>query len=329
MVASSLRKRHVCAIIAATFFVWSAVFSSRSLALNRLLLHRHELQPGDISRKQRVVLPLHDKRALHVAKVLQLRDGDTVRVGVFNGGVDDEAQVTWLWPEGSAGKWTDNSPRADRTGRLAIGQMVNALDNEPELPTALQLEFDESTDDALGRPRVDLLLVPPEGEELKQLLPQIAQLGVGTLVLCRSSEAAGGALRDAWIKNEGAMSSLLQEGLAQSGDSWMPEVVVAPRLQEFVFGGELDRIAPPDVTIRLAASKTGQRPWQLPLAGTESRRLLVALGPEGGWSQQEALGLEKAGFQTVSLGKRSLGPVGAVHTALALAHDAVRRWEAG
>ncbi|CAE8597343.1 unnamed protein product, partial [Polarella glacialis] len=46
-------------------------------ALNRFLVEQHELQPAG-NGGHRAVIPLSDRRATHVARVLQLRDGDAL-----------------------------------------------------------------------------------------------------------------------------------------------------------------------------------------------------------------------------------------------------------
>ncbi|CAE7528714.1 unnamed protein product, partial [Symbiodinium sp. CCMP2456] len=95
----------------------------RPLALNRLLLEPSEL----VGRQAR--LALQDRRAVHVAKVLQLRDGDTLRVGILGGGADNNATIRWIWPAGSEGTWRSDSGKP-RPPRLEIEDMLNALEDQ-------------------------------------------------------------------------------------------------------------------------------------------------------------------------------------------------------
>ncbi|CAJ1329562.1 unnamed protein product [Effrenium voratum] len=67
------------------------LFARAGPGLNRLLLDQRELN-GRAAR-----LPMSDRRAVHVAKVLQLRDGETLRCGVLDGGFDDSCSVKWCW----------------------------------------------------------------------------------------------------------------------------------------------------------------------------------------------------------------------------------------
>jgi len=303
------------------------------LVLNRLLFEPHEvLLPG------RVVLPLADKRATHVARVLQLRDGDSIRVGVLDGGADDAAQVRWIWPQGSSGEWSENAPRSQRPGRLTIEDMRTALEQEPDLPEALELTLGEETlrSPPYSPPRVDMLLVPPCEEALKRLFPQIAQLGVGTIVICNAARCPNAIFGTRWLNNPSFVRSLLVEGLVQSGDTSVPKVVLAKRLRPFLFGGQLDEIAPRGTTLRLVATRRGARmsqvvglPSVFPGSAAPPARIMLALGPEGGWLEpMESDALADAGFAPVSLGPRPLRPEVAALSSLALATDAVRRWDA-
>ncbi|OLP92606.1 hypothetical protein AK812_SmicGene25576 [Symbiodinium microadriaticum] len=152
----------------------------RPLALNRLLLEPSEL----VGRQAR--LALQDRRAVHVAKVLQLRDGDTLRVGILGGGADNNATMRWIWPAGSEGTWRSDSGKP-RPPRLEIEDMLHALE-EQELPDFLEIRLSapaETLPLPAPLPKVDLLLVPPPFDRFQRLLPQLAQLGLGRVDLCK------------------------------------------------------------------------------------------------------------------------------------------------
>jgi len=317
-------------------------------ALNRLLFERYELKPPPPSTvdggaaRHVAVLPLVDPRATHVARVLQLRDGDIARVGVLDGGIDDAAKVRWIWPEGSVGKWTDNESRESRPERLELHDITNALGREKELPEALELTFAEGSEGCLGAPRVDLVLAPPQPKRLENLLPQISQLGVGSVTLCGASGIDSRTFGVHWLKQPAGLRALLVKGLVQSGETLVPKAVIAPRLEKFLRGARgatptIDDVAPLGRTLRVVAV-AGQGgpgaalmlrfsqlepPSGCPLA---QARLLVAVGPESGWSQGELDSLLQVGFRPVSLGPRALESEAATCAALALAASTTRRW---
>jgi len=285
------------------------------------------------------VLPLADPRAAHVARVLQLRDGDTMRVGVLNGGADDEGEVRWLWPSGSAGRWARSESRQLRPERLTTQELQQALESEESLPEALELSFEEGASELPPPPRVDLLLAPPPQDRLKRLLPQLAQLGVGTIILCNAKGVDSRTLGMKWLSDPEVLGELLVQGLVQSGDTAVPRVVLARRLRRFLEEGELDELLPRGGRcLRLFVSAQGQRMFELasePSAATaaepdsEPPRVLLAVGPDGGWQEPgEAELFTNAGFKPLSLGPRGLSVEAAACAALALASGASRRWAA-
>ena len=71
--------------------------------LNRLMVHPHEVSAAG----NKVCIPLSDPRAQHAATILRCRDGDALRVGVLDEGVDDAAVVRWVWPAGYSHGWLD------------------------------------------------------------------------------------------------------------------------------------------------------------------------------------------------------------------------------
>ena len=281
--------------------------------------------------RARAVLPLADKRAAHVARVLQLRDGDTVRVGVLDGGADDAASVRWLWREGSEGRWSQNAPRGDRRERLRLEDMVGALEREVELPEALELTFTEGEPGAgIPAPRVDLLLAPPSPRRLKRLLPRVVQLGVGTVVLCGAAGVGKRDLDAHWLRKPEALRAILVEGLVQSGETAVPKVVVAKRLGRFLRDGELERLFPTGRVARFFVTPSGRRMLEQPVPPElPGGRVLLAVGPDDGWREPDEAGLlAAAGFAPLSLGPRAATPEVNACAGLALAVDAAARWGA-
>ncbi|CAK0853340.1 unnamed protein product, partial [Prorocentrum cordatum] len=305
-----------------------------SLALNRLLLERHELLPGACGGR-RAVLPLADPRASHVARVLRLQDGDTVRVGVLDGGIDDAAAVRWLWPDGredDGGRWSGRASQEQRPERLRQETLHQALELEEHLPQALELTFDEGAQNGIPPPRVDLLLASPEPARLQRLLPMLTQLGLGTVVLCTVARVgARGGLGAHWLRSSEAVRELLVPGLAQSGDVRVPRVVVGGRLRPLLQRGDLESAlqASGARAARLYVSPRGPRFCELPAtAAPQGGRLLVAVGPDGGWRDpEETEMLSEAGFLPVSTGPRCFNVEVAACTALALSSGAIRRWD--
>lgn len=155
------------------------------------------------------------------------------------------------------------------------------------------------------RPWVDLVLAPPRPRVMKRLLPQLAAMGVGKIVLVGAKKVE----KDFWgatLLKEENYRPLLVEGLMQAGTSILPELETRRNFRRFI-ADELDAVFPLAVRRVVAHPyvEAGSVPMQtgsVPAAG----RLLLAVGPEGGWTGDEVELLESRGFSRYSLGDRIL-----------------------
>jgi len=150
-------------------------------------------------------------------------------------------------------------------------------------------------------PWVDLLLAPPRPRALKRLLPQLAQLGVGRIVLV-GAEKVEKAFWGAQLLKPAVHRPLLLEGLMQAGTTALPVIQVERNLRRYLEDGrfETDFGA---ATRRVLAHPYGAT-RSPDAAGTA--RTLVAIGPEGGWTEDEVARLEAHRFTRLSLGPRIL-----------------------
>lgn len=148
-------------------------------------------------------------------------------------------------------------------------------------------------------PWVDLILAPPRPRVMKRLLPQLASLGVGRIFLVGAKKVE----KDFWgatLLKEENYRPLLIEGLMQAGTSAMPTLEVRRNFRKFV-NEELEDLFT-NARRRVVAHPYGAGE---PAAGAEGR-LLLAVGPEGGWTDEEVSLLEAHDFARYSLGPRIL-----------------------
>ena len=152
-------------------------------------------------------------------------------------------------------------------------------------------------------PWVDLLLAPPRPRALKRLLPQLAQMGVRKIVLT-GAEKVEKAFWGAQLLKESVYRPLLLAGLTQAGCSAMPVIEVKRNFRHYLERGEFEAefahqpyrvVAHPGIAN--AASACAPRPPSPPV---------VAIGPEGGWTDDEVRMLQTHGFVGMSLGERIL-----------------------
>ncbi len=148
-------------------------------------------------------------------------------------------------------------------------------------------------------PWCDLVLAPPRPRVMKRLLPQLAALGVGTIVLVGAKKVE----KDFWgatLLKEENYRPLFVDGLMQSGTSILPRLETRRNFRRFL-ADELDAMFP--TANRVVAHPYAERGES---AAEAEGRLLLAVGPEGGWTDEEVALLESRAFRRYSLGPRIL-----------------------
>ncbi|MBO7483403.1 MAG: 16S rRNA (uracil(1498)-N(3))-methyltransferase [Kiritimatiellae bacterium] len=205
-------------------------------------------------------------RADHVLDVLHGEPGQTLKTGVLDGAIGTSEIV-------------------------AVG-----TDSEGGRMVSVRVSHDAES----LRPWVDLILAPPRPRVMKRLLPQLAAMGVGRIVLVGAKKVE----KDFWgatlLKPEN-YRPLLIDGLMQSGTSILPVLETRRNFRRFV-ADELDAMFGSGE--RIVAHPYGDAASVVPVA--ERERLLLAVGPEGGWTEEEVELLESRGFRRRSLGPRIL-----------------------
>lgn len=175
-------------------------------------------------------------------------------------------------------------------GRIGTGEIVSIEGRTVAVKVS-------HTEESL-RPWCDLVLAPPRPRVMKRLLPQLASLGVGTIVLVGAKKVE----KDFWgatLLKEENYRPFLVDGLMQAGTSVVPRMETRRNFRRFV-GDELDSLFP-------TANRVVGHPGGAPNAPAQKPgRLLLAVGPEGGWTDDEVSLLESHGFSRYSLGSRIL-----------------------
>jgi len=146
-------------------------------------------------------------------------------------------------------------------------------------------------------PWVDIILAPPRPRVMKRLLPQLAAMGVGRIVLVGAEKVE----RDFWgatLLKEENYRPLLMDGLMQCGTTILPTIETWKSFKCFLREGL------PAFTHRnrILAHPYGANHPLSPI----NYPLLLAIGPEGGWTDAEVEKLEAADFVRHSLGSRIL-----------------------
>ena len=179
-------------------------------------------------------------------------------------------------------------------GRLGSGRVLAADAGAVRL--AVSLEREPAADLHL-----ELILALPRPIMLQRILKQGTVLGVRHFHLIRSRRVEKSFFHSP-VLEPGKMRALLLEGMEQAMVTRLPEVTLHHQFRPFVeevlptlTGRGL--IAHPGVSDTLTTLPVGHDPGE---------PLLLAVGPEGGWSEYELERFVEAGFHPFSMGERIL-----------------------
>jgi len=166
------------------------------------------------------------------------------------------------------------------------------------------------------RPRVDLLLAVPRPKVMRRLWAQIAALGVGRIILTNAEKVERNYFDTHTLSPE-TYRPLLIEGLQQARDTRLP-VVSIHRQFKILIEDELDGLFARGV--RVVADPAATTPLADVIGASREERILLAIGPEGGWNAFELGLLDAHGFQSAGIGPRTLRTDTACVALLAIAH---------
>ena len=238
--------------------------------MNRILFETDEIRDG--------IATFGGERAEHVMNVLHGEVGQILKTGEVNGKI---------------GTGIIKSIETSCCDDLSSDQPTNRPTDHVRISVSVCHE-EESL-----RPWIDLILAPPRPRVMKRLLPQLAMMGVGRIFLVGAKKVE----KDFWgatlLKPEN-YRPLLIDGLMQAGTSILPTLEKRRNFRKFV-REELDTLFPSSTRI-IAHPYDGTQT----LKHSNTQTLLLAIGPEGGWTDEEVALLEEHGFARYSLGSRIL-----------------------
>jgi 16S rRNA (uracil1498-N3)-methyltransferase len=195
-------------------------------------------------------------------------------------------------------------------GAMGVGTVVQTGPDSVVLDCAFGSSAPE-------RPRVDLLLAVPRPKVLRRLWAQLSALGVGQVILTNAEKVERDYF-DSHVMHEEGYRPLLLEGLQQARDTRVPVVSIHKRFTVLI-EDDLDRLFPTGP--RLVAHPGSGRSFRTALSSARDGRVLVAIGPEGGWNDFELALLERHGFVQAGLGGRTLTTTTACIAVLSVVHD--------
>lgn len=200
-----------------------------------------------------------------------------------------------------------------RVRRLGVGERLRLVDGQGHARWAVVEAVGRASATLCpGEPapsleparRVELAVAPPKPERASWLVEKATELGVAAIHFVATE-------RDPRRIGSGSLDRLRRvaaAALAQSGGATLPQI---DGVLPFAAFARLAERFPARALLDLGAP-----PWE---GFGEPQPLLLAIGPEGGWSDTERAVLAASGFRTVGLGARVLRVETAAVAALSLA----------
>ena len=213
-------------------------------------------------------LPRRDERTVHLLKVLHKKKGDNFEAGILGGK-----------------RGTGRIEKINLDGSVFVS--LNVFENPPlRLPIRVAVGF-------------------PRPIQIKRLLRDLSNLGIQAIDLV-GADLGEKSYRDTKLLEDGGARAALVEGAIQARDTTIPELAVFAQVSDWLTQRPWEK-ANNSKRIPLLLAMDNVRPeGSFSRLGHTKRPVVIAVGPERGWSDRERELLEEAGFSRLSLGSRAL-----------------------
>ena len=223
---------------------------------------------------------LTGERAKHVKRVLRSSIGDSIRIGIID-------------------------------GSLGTG-IIEKITNKQPYSVEVHLEL---TDNAPAPSNVDIVLALPRPIMFKRVLSQATTLGVKNFFIINAGRVEK-SFWNAGVVEESVYRSHLLKGLEQAIDTTVPSVQFYKGFKPFI-EETLPEIRCDYSYLTVADPQFSTTSDRIITKGPG--RVLLAIGPEGGWLDYEVDRMVEAGFRGLGFGSRILR----VDTAVIAMHSIV------
>ena len=218
------------------------------------------------------VIPSSDERAVHIRKVLHMKEGDSFRAGIIN-------------------------------GEIGMARIVSDTEK------GMQIEFTGETDGSSLYP-LSLIVAQVRPICMRRILREAVSIGVGRMIL-PVSDLGEKSYLSASLYRDGEYKDILLDGAMQSGHTGVTDTSLAASVEEAIS-------LLPASGRRILLDNTLSA-VSLSSMNLEGESVVLAIGPERGWSDRERRLFISAGFEPALLGSRILRTETAVPAASAIA----------
>jgi RsmE family RNA methyltransferase len=208
-----------------------------------------------------------DERTVHLLKVLRKKKGDVFDAGIL-GGMKGTGRIEKINLDGSVFITVDAGiPPPPRLKIRAVAGFARPI-------------------------------------QIRRLLRDLSSMGVEAVDLV-GTDLSEKSYRDTSLFKSGGARAALIEGAVQAKDTLMPSLAVYEFLEEWISKRPWEKTGAARGPMLIAMDNV--RPeGSLFHLGPTTRPVVVAVGPERGWSDRERDLFEKAGFLRLSMGSRPL-----------------------
>lgn len=182
---------------------------------------------------------------------------------------------------------------------LAVRYRVEIADVSRRAVTARVLETIQEP--PRQTPRLVLGQSLLKGEKMDWVIQKATELGVSEIVPIESQHSVVQLKADR-VNHQLARWQRIALEAAQQSEQWRIPTVATPQSLSAL----LTSLATGTLTLMLAERREGKSLQTVNLPQDARGSILVLIGPEGGWSQEEAQIAEQAGIQPIALGEHIL-----------------------
>jgi RsmE family RNA methyltransferase len=150
------------------------------------------------------------------------------------------------------------------------------------------------------KPWIDVLLAMPRPRVFKRMLPQLAQMGVREIIVIGASKVEK-AYWGVKFLDPTVAKPYLVDGLMQAGTSILPKISTCRNFKALIESGKYD-----SRTCKIVAHPANEKLSISLNVSNEDDLPLLAIGSEGGWTDEEIKMMQEHGFKKMSLGPRIL-----------------------
>ncbi len=178
-----------------------------------------------------------------------------------------------------------------------------------EAVSASQIELNFiAQHEAVANLPVHALVSIPRPQTIKKVLQLGCMLGLSSVCFFKSSKVVKSYLSSKAL-TLGKIEEQVIIGLEQAGTSLAPEVAVCASFEELLdnYLPKLNQNAGKIPAIKvLADTQSAKQDWASLQCSSQEQAVLIAIGPESGFSRDEIAALVERGFCPLSLGRRIL-----------------------